>query len=87
MRTRYFSLLCILVYVITQCNTDDQVRTAYKQLTKWEEKASVFKSINALLGWDQQVLMPPMGAKIRGMQEVAISGVLHDLKTQPQINS
>ncbi len=41
--------------------------------------------IQALLGWDQQVLMPPGGTEDRGNQAALIGGMIHERMTSDEI--
>src|SRR5690606_35531798 len=37
------------------------------------------------LGWDEQTMMPPKAAALRGEQQALLSGFLHELVTDPRI--
>jgi len=43
--------------------------------------------IQALLGWDQQVLMPPGGTEDRGNQAALIGGMIHERMTSDEIGT
>lgn len=47
------------------------------------QKISNIRSILTLSRWDQAVAMPPGAAKARSQQMAMLSGVLHDLETDP----
>ncbi len=39
----------------------------------------------ALLGWDQETMMPPKGARFRGTQQASLQGVIHERLTHPRV--
>jgi carboxypeptidase Taq len=41
--------------------------------------------INAVLGWDQQINMPPGGAEERGMQSAALGRIMHEKLTSDKV--
>jgi len=46
-------------------------------------QAAVLASVEALLGWDEQTMMPPQAAAYRGMQAEAIATLAHRQRTDP----
>ena len=51
--------------------------TAYQKLIGLSEELQLLKDTQALLGWDQEVLMPKNGVEYRGQQMSYLSGQLH----------
>ncbi len=41
--------------------------------------------VTAVLGWDQETMMPPRGATFRATQQATVQGVLHERLTHPRI--
>ena len=41
--------------------------------------------INAVLGWDQQINMPPGGAEERGQQSAALGRIIHEKFTSDEV--
>src|SRR5215471_12107985 len=41
--------------------------------------------VSAVLGWDQETMMPPRGATFRATQQAAIQGLIHERLTHPRI--
>src|SRR5215470_14920089 len=41
--------------------------------------------VSAVLGWDQETMMPPRGAIFRATQQAAVQGVIHERLTSPRI--
>ncbi len=41
--------------------------------------------VMAVLGWDQEVAMPPGGARTRGNHRAALAGVIHEKLTAPEL--
>ncbi len=58
---------------------------AYNELLRISRELAVLSSINAVLGWDQEVNMPPKGAPWRAEQSAYISGTTHRKFTDPRV--
>tara|TARA_Y100001954_G_scaffold102816_1_gene111882 strand:- start:575 stop:2110 length:1536 start_codon:yes stop_codon:yes gene_type:complete len=58
---------------------------AYDELLNLLKDIDLTSQVRSLLGWDQEVLMPPNAARLRGEQMAWISRELHDRKTSPRI--
>jgi carboxypeptidase Taq len=56
-----------------------------QELRRRYAEASAIGSIGALMGWDQQVMMPPGGAPARGRQMAIISRIGQEMATDPAI--
>jgi carboxypeptidase Taq len=56
-----------------------------KQLREILAEISDLNSAAALLGWDQQVYMPPAGAEARGNQLALLGRLAHDQATSPEL--
>ncbi|KAL0479140.1 hypothetical protein AKO1_008022 [Acrasis kona] len=57
----------------------------YHELTEILRKISILRGINAVLEWDQQVMMPTKGSGARAEHLAEISGILHERETDPKI--
>lgn len=57
----------------------------YQKMLAHAQETATFGSMGAVLGWDQQVMMPPKGIQHRANQFAALSGFLHDRATSPQV--
>ncbi len=57
----------------------------YEQLTRHVRKTKMLGSINALLEWDQQTMMPQTGANYRSEQAKWLAGEIHQRETDPRI--
>jgi carboxypeptidase Taq len=55
--------------------------TLYAQLLAELREIAVLGSINATLGWDQEVMMPPAAAELRGEQAALLSTLMHERRT------
>lgn len=57
----------------------------YAKLINHTRRASTLASCAALLSWDQQTYMPKKGGKHRSEQLALLAGMIHDLRTAPEI--
>ncbi|HEU0012707.1 MAG TPA: carboxypeptidase M32 [Longimicrobium sp.] len=53
-------------------------------LAELREIATLY-SVNATLGWDQEVMMPPRGAALRGEQVALIAQLVHERRTNGRV--
>ncbi len=60
-------------------------REAYDELLKISKELAILESINSVLGWDQEVNMPPKGASWRAEQSAYVSGTTHRKFTDPRV--
>ncbi|GBF90989.1 hypothetical protein Rsub_03844 [Raphidocelis subcapitata] len=60
---------------------------AYEKLCGKLRELNALEGISGLLGWDEMVMMPPGAAEARGAQKSALSGVLHDKRTDPEMGA
>jgi len=58
---------------------------SYQELLKRSHEIALIGSTNAVLGWDQEVNMPPKGAQWRAEQSAYLSGLGHRKATAPEI--
>ena len=58
---------------------------AYDELLKISHELALLNSIDAILGWDQEVNMPPKGAPWRAEQASYLSGTVHRKFTDPRV--
>ncbi len=59
---------------------------AYQDLLQRSREIALIGSTSAVLGWDQEVNMPPKGAEWRAEQSAYLSGLAHRKSTDPKIN-
>ena len=62
-----------------------QVSEKMQQLLDLAAEITDLGHISAVLGWDQQVYMPPGGAEERGMQSAAIGRIMHEKFTTDEV--
>jgi carboxypeptidase Taq len=60
-------------------------QAAYDELIGRAREQALLASCAALLGWDEQVYMPPGGAEHRGRQMALLAGLHHQKATDPRI--
>ncbi|MEM6915248.1 MAG: carboxypeptidase M32 [Verrucomicrobiota bacterium] len=60
-------------------------QSAYQKLVKLGEEVQLVADTQALLSWDQEVLMPSKGIDYRGQQMAWFSGWTHDRRTAPEV--
>lgn len=60
-------------------------RTAYEQLLEHHRALGLISTSASLLGWDQEVMMPPGGLDYRVRQLSHLARLRHDLATDPRI--
>jgi carboxypeptidase Taq len=58
-----------------------ETNTPYARLLAELRELAVLGSINATLGWDQEVMMPPAAAELRGEQAALLSTLMHERRT------
>jgi carboxypeptidase Taq len=66
-------------------DTMSKTQEQYSELMELVRKQSLLSSVGSVLGWDEQVNLPAGGAEHRGEQLALISGMTHDLATDPRI--
>lgn len=59
--------------------------TAYDKLVDLGREIQLVADAQALLSWDQEVLMPVKGTAYRGQQMAWFSGWVHDKETSPEV--
>ena len=59
--------------------------TPYRELLAEMREMAVLASVNGTLGWDQEVMMPPAAAGLRGDQSALLSALLHERRTAPAL--
>jgi carboxypeptidase Taq len=67
----------------TDATTD--ANTPYARLLAELRELAVLTSINATLGWDQEVMMPPAAAGLRGEQAAMLSTLMHERRTSSRM--
>ena len=60
---------------------------AYESLMVKQKDIETIGQISGLLGWDQEVMMPPSGAPIRAEQLAWVSKTAHERITDSKIGS
>ena len=63
-------------------NSTKQIYAAYGELM---QKAADINYASAVLGWDQEVYMPPKGADARGRQLSTLAGQAHEILTSDKL--
>jgi carboxypeptidase Taq len=53
----------------------------YEEFVRLTKKITTLYSASGVLGWDQEVYMPPNGAALRAEQLALLSGITHELRT------
>lgn len=64
--------------------TDDPEDGAYAALRRELRSIETFASIGALLGWDQETMMPAAAASLRAEQAATVGQLVHDRKTSSE---
>ncbi|HNC24501.1 MAG TPA: carboxypeptidase M32, partial [Opitutaceae bacterium] len=59
--------------------------TAYAELTDWVKRVHLLGTVAELLGWDEQVNLPPGAADQRGAQQAALAGATHAAASDPRL--
>ena len=62
-----------------------QVSEKMQQLLDLAAEIDDLGHIQALMGWDQQVYMPPNGAEERGLQSAALGKIVHEKFTSDEV--
>lgn len=57
------------------------MNSTYKSFEEQTRKIAVLYSATGVLGWDQEVNLPPNGAALRAEQQALLSGMIHEIKT------
>ena len=57
----------------------------YEELLSIVKKAGILSSVEGVIGWDQQTMMPKGEAAIRGMQMGLLSTLVHEMFTQERV--
>jgi len=65
----------------------DMTNPAYDQITRTYTKLHHFGHLQALAGWDQAANMPPKGMEARAAALTEMAGLLHRMRTDPQLAS
>lgn len=61
------------------------MNTKYEQYRTLLRKFSDVNFANAVLGWDQEVMMPPKGAEHRAQQVATLAGISHEQSTSNEL--
>ncbi len=59
----------------------DRIKQLLDQVCEHARQNAVFASIESLLHWDERTLLPPQAAEYRAEQITALTGLLHDRRT------
>ncbi|MBC8055796.1 MAG: carboxypeptidase M32, partial [Rhizobiales bacterium] len=62
------------------------MHTAYDELTALWTRLHHFQHLQAMAGWDQAAMMPPKGAEARASAMAEMEGLLHRMRTDPQLD-
>ncbi len=63
------------------------MENSYEGYKKHLQKIAHLNSAMALLSWDQEIYMPKNGAAVRAQQFSTLSGIVHELATDPQFEN
>jgi carboxypeptidase Taq len=59
--------------------------SSYRALVEHVRRIETLSGIIGTLGWDEQTMMPPKAAELRGAQQALLSGLLHEHVTDPRV--
>ncbi|PQO39752.1 carboxypeptidase M32 [Bremerella cremea] len=59
----------------------------FDQLCDHVRETAKLENINALLGWDERVMLPERGGAYRADQVTLLAGIIHDRNTDPQLGA
>jgi len=60
---------------------------AYVELTEWIKRVHLLGTVGELLGWDEQVNLPPGAAEQRSAQQAALAGATHSAASDPRLGT
>lgn len=60
--------------------------TPYQQLLHELREIATLGSVNATLGWDQEVMMPSAAAPLRAAQGALLAALIHERRTRPELS-
>ena len=58
---------------------------SYEKLAALQRQTTLLGSVNELVHWDQETLMPTGGAKLRADQCALLSGMIHERATSREV--
>eukprot|EP01028_Stygiella_incarcerata_P005438 TRINITY_DN22_c0_g1_i1.p1 TRINITY_DN22_c0_g1~~TRINITY_DN22_c0_g1_i1.p1 ORF type:complete len:518 (-),score=147.17 TRINITY_DN22_c0_g1_i1:90-1643(-) len=58
---------------------------SYESLCHRLKKINALENVSELLGWDQEVMMPKMGAAFRAEQRTVIASLIHSMRTDQEL--
>lgn len=62
-------------------------QTVYADLTDWIKRVHALGTVGELLGWDEQVNLPPGAAEQRAAQQAALAGATHAAASDPRLGT
>ncbi|MGI9014837.1 MAG: carboxypeptidase M32 [Phycisphaerales bacterium] len=65
--------------------TVSETATSYNELLERLRKATLLQSVDSLLGWDQETMMPDGGVEYRSQQLALMAGLAHEAATDARI--
>lgn len=63
------------------------VKADYAALCERLKEVSALSGVSGLLGWDEQVMMPPGAAELRARQGAALAGVIYEKETDAALGA
>ncbi|HEX2209642.1 MAG TPA: carboxypeptidase M32 [Longimicrobium sp.] len=69
----------------TEMPDNPHANSPYAHLLAELRELAVLVSINSTLGWDQEVMMPPAAAALRGEQAALLSTLMHERRTSARM--
>ena len=59
------------------------LRSEYAAAAAHARRTAVLASVESLLGWDEQTMLPPAGGAYRADQAAAVASLVHTARTEP----
>jgi carboxypeptidase Taq len=56
------------------------------QFKSWSRELRHLRDISSVLAWDQDVIMPPLGAEFRAQQRATLAGIAHSKLVDPALS-
>jgi carboxypeptidase Taq len=65
----------------------EKLSSNYKQLMEKYKNLAILRSVESIIGWDMETMMPPKGIDLRSQQLALLSIVEHKMITDPEIGA
>jgi carboxypeptidase Taq len=70
----------------TSDRAEDRFMSAYKKIHDHFARIGQLAHVQAMLGWDEAVMMPPGGGASRGQAQARLNVLVHELETDPKLD-